>query len=284
MANNFLLPRGQARFWTPELNQFYDTFVMEDDSVIVTTHIDIDMSAREARFGNNCSIEAAGFDGRSYGPNTYVPPIVNQCDSGWPGGHGPNGENGVSGRNVKMQIGLRTLGGLRINTRGGRGGNGGAGGIGGQGGGARCVLCRGGGGGPGGNGGNGGRGGDAGQITFIWSPLAGFKVRDIEYDAKDPLTNAYLHQLATISAEERDGAKLRLLSTALQGVVPPGLHAISDAGKGGDPGSPGGGGRGGDGASCGLYGMDGGDPGGPGYWGIQGRPGASKTPIVTLGH
>jgi hypothetical protein len=103
----------------------------------IVSGIDVVLNAGQAKFADNCTIDARGASGVAGAPQSS-------------GGAGQNGHN------VTIEAALAEVGGLTVLSDGGPGGSGGAGENGGKG-----SL-------DGGNGGSGGRGGNAGQISISW--------------------------------------------------------------------------------------------------------------------
>ena len=149
-----------------------DRLIMEDDSTLeIPEELTWRVYAPEASFGKNVVIRGRGEDGA-------------QGDNGRAGGHGPrsspggsgteggDGANGGDGAKIVMIVGLRNIGKVTFDVRGGAGGMGGRGGNGGKGGQGECGRDTDGGpGGTGGPGGHGGSGGTGGYVDIEYWPL-----------------------------------------------------------------------------------------------------------------
>ncbi|MBQ0759499.1 MAG: hypothetical protein KBT72_07590 [Zhongshania sp.] len=119
------------------------------------------VQARHTYIGNGVVIEGSG----SAGAAGEAGENASTCSDGMAGEHGGGGSDGVE---IRLQLGIESLGDMQILANGGDGGDGGAGGDGADAG-AACDGDFTGNGGDGGEGGEGGRGGD---ITFLYQVLA----------------------------------------------------------------------------------------------------------------
>lgn len=220
-----------------------DMWVMEDNSKIVFEEgiTSWNIHAKEAHFGKNVRIIGVGSDGNN-GNAGGRGHNAGECRDGGHAANGGRGDDGETGINVTLTIGLVRVDDLVIDVRGGNGGDGGKGGKGGKGGRASCGrICSGQEGGNGGNGGDAGYGGNGGHVT-------------VHYWVAD-----------------QDAVSVGLQSDASGA----GLRVNNEGGQAGRPGGAGGGGRGGDGKECsgGLYRHGGGPWGKNGQGGHAGRPG-----------
>jgi hypothetical protein len=145
-----------------------DTLIMMDSSSLVLNKLKREnfIRAQVAVFGNNCSINGHGIDGKpgrnGISGNTPIGP----CQDGTPGRNATKGLDGAPGVNLFLYLEHVTIQGKLIidlsGGNGGRGGNGGNGGSGSPG----TVHCIGGDGANGGNAGQGGNGANGGTLTL----------------------------------------------------------------------------------------------------------------------
>ena len=119
------------------------------------------VQARHAYIGKGVVIEGSG----SAGAAGEAGENASTCSDGMAGEHGGGGSDGVE---IRLQLGIESLGDMQILANGGNGGDGGAGGDGADAG-AACEGDFTGNGGDGGEGGEGGRGGD---VTVLYQVLA----------------------------------------------------------------------------------------------------------------
>lgn len=128
------------------------------------------LRVQQAAIGNGVIVEASGADGASGEPGKGFERGAGGCVSGKAGGHGSDGGRGGDAVSLRMQMGLLSLGSLKIVSNGGDGGNGGSGGNG-QDAGEFTKTCQSPPtGGDAGRGGNGGSGGHAGDVTVMYWP------------------------------------------------------------------------------------------------------------------
>lgn len=231
---------GEA-YTVTEDQMLVDTWVMEDNSRIVFEEgiTSWNIHAKVARFGKNVRIIGVGSDGNN-GNAGARGRNAGECKDGGHATNGDRGEDGETGINVTLTVGLVSVDDLVIDVRGGNGGDGGKGGKGGKGGRASCGrICSGQEGGNGGNGGGAGLGGDGGHVTVhYW--VAGQNAISVGLQS------------------DASGA---------------GLRVNNEGGQAGRPGGAGGGGRGGDSRDCTLHKRGGGPWGKNGRDGDAGRPG-----------
>lgn len=133
------------------------------------------VTATDASIGNNVRIIGVGVNGYNGMPGTTGINGQNYCLAGYPGGKGGNGTYGTPGKNVSLNLKIRSIGKLTVSVKGGNGGNGGNGGYGGQGGKGTCT-CNAGTGGTGGGGGNAGMGGNGGNVSITYSKIGNVDV------------------------------------------------------------------------------------------------------------
>ncbi len=145
-----------------------DRLVMEDNSRIVVAPglRSWGLEAGRASLGNGVRIEARGAAGAEGAAGASVAGQANTCKSGQPGGAGEAGKAGINGTDLRLRLGLVSVGGLTVDSSGGKGGNGGAGGEGQAAG--EVKKCNGPTGGAGGAGGLGAAGGRGGNITLLY--------------------------------------------------------------------------------------------------------------------
>lgn len=147
---------------------------MGDKSKLIVDSPNFELHALDATFGRDVEIIGVGKAGTlSSAVGADRPGQADYCAGGAHGGNGGDGMPGAPGPNIKMFIGLQSLGSLKISSIGGRGGDGARGGNGQMGGAAKGdYTCSGGNGGNGGVGGAAGRGGQGGDISFqYWNML-----------------------------------------------------------------------------------------------------------------
>ncbi len=167
-----------------------DTLIMMDSSTLVLNRLKTEnfLRVKVARFGNQCTIDGSGIDGKP-GRNG-IPGVtpIGPCMKGSDGKDGTRGLDGTKGINLFMYLEKVTITGrLTIDLSGGKGGNGGNGGNGG-GGSPGTLHCFGGDGGNGGTAGPGGNGGNGGVLT-ITVPLPQ-AMRDLIGEKKLVVVNA----------------------------------------------------------------------------------------------
>lgn len=145
-----------------------DTLIMMDSSTLVLNKLKRDnfVRARIAIFGNYCTIDGRGENGK---PGRDGKPGITPsgpCLDGAPGKDGSKGLDGTPGLNVFLYLEtIKIKGKLIVDLTGGNGGRGGNGGIGG-GGSQGTIHCVGGNGSNGGNAAQGGNGGNGGSLTL----------------------------------------------------------------------------------------------------------------------
>ncbi|GAB3369102.1 hypothetical protein GCM10027567_01060 [Spongiibacter taiwanensis] len=123
------------------------------------------VQAKTASIGDGVVIDGRGEMGAAGVGGVSASDCANQI-SGQAGAHGAPGGDGVS---MRLQLGLQSLGSLKIISSGGAGGAGGSGGDGAD----NRDDCAGEKGGDGGAGGDGGPGGNAGDVTVLYRVLGG---------------------------------------------------------------------------------------------------------------
>lgn len=180
--SNFVVKKGQSRVVTvAESNVFVNEFIMEDNSLLVVPQ-DVPLwkcTALKASIGKNCTIKAYGHDGSNGDKGVKGRSNGDDCGNGGPGLVGGNGGNGTDACDIIFQMGLKHIGSVTIDMRGGNGGNGAPGGNGGNGGPGDCSkTCNGGTGGPGGQGGRGGNPGDGGHFRLEYWRVSDNEVAD----------------------------------------------------------------------------------------------------------
>jgi hypothetical protein len=144
-----------------------DTLIMMDSSTLVLNKLKRDnfVRAQLAIFGNHCTIDGRGVNGKPGKDGKPGATPSGPCLDGSPGKDGSKGLDGTNGVNLFLYLEtIKIKGRLIIDLTGGNGGRGGNGGIGG-GGSQGTIHCLGGNGSNGGNAGQGGNGGNGG--TFI---------------------------------------------------------------------------------------------------------------------
>ncbi|MEO7989075.1 MAG: hypothetical protein ABI663_06005 [Chryseolinea sp.] len=145
-----------------------DTLIMMDSSTLVLNKLKRDnfVRAQIAIFGNHCTIDGRGENGK---PGRDGKPGITPsgpCLHGSPGKDGSKGLDGMHGVNLFLYLEtIKVKGQLIVDLSGGRGGRGGNGGMGG-GGSPGTVHCVGGNGSNGGNAAQGGNGGNGGSLTL----------------------------------------------------------------------------------------------------------------------
>lgn len=145
-----------------------DTLIMMDSSSIVLNKLKREnfIRAHVAVFGNHCSIDGHGIDGKPGRNGVSGSTPIGPCQDGTPGRNATKGLDGAPGVNLFLYLENVTLKGtLIINLSGGNGGRGGNGGNGGSGS-PGTVHCIGGDGANGGNAGQGGNGANGGTLTL----------------------------------------------------------------------------------------------------------------------
>lgn len=273
MTNVLKILAGQTLTVTANnpLLSLYDVLEMEDNSKLIAK-IDINLQALSATFGQNCVIDGSASDAKNGDHPTSIPKQAPQRGTGTEGYAGGNGFNGERGRNITLQIGIRSIGSLLVKSNGGRGGDGAQGGTGGQGGGALCIEGPGGSGGRAGVGGNAGAGGDSGVILIRWM--------------NSPHSDLINTPSGAISYSNLRGVLLkeRQLPANYHGSILASLPGLqmpeAKGGQPGHPGLPGTPGRGGDGVNCGFYSQGGGSAGSSNRGGSTNHGGASIPPII----
>lgn len=123
------------------------------------------VQAKTASIGSGVVIDGRGAAGEAGVSGVSAGDCKSQLD-GQAGAHGAPGGDGVS---MRLQLGLQSLGSLKIMSSGGGGGAGGSGGDGAD----NSDDCPGEKGGNGGAGGDGGAGGNAGDVTVLYQVLSG---------------------------------------------------------------------------------------------------------------
>lgn len=121
------------------------------------------VQAKTAVIGDNVVIDGRGEAGESGMSGVSASDCKNQLN-GQGGAHGAPGTDGVS---MRLQLGIQSLGSLKVIADGGRGGDGGTGGDGAD----NSDDCAGDRGGDGGDGGDGGAGGSGGEVTILYRLL-----------------------------------------------------------------------------------------------------------------
>lgn len=145
-----------------------DTLVMQDSSTLVLNKLKKEnyVRAQVVIFGNHCTIDGRGIDGKAGRDGTPGSTPIGPCQNGTPGKNASKGLDGTSGVNLFLYLDQVTIkGNLIINLSGGNGGRGGSGGHGGSGS-PGTVHCKGGDGANGGNAGQGGNGANGGTLTL----------------------------------------------------------------------------------------------------------------------
>lgn len=154
-----------------------DTLIMMDSSKLVLNKLKPEnfIRVKVARFGNYCTIDGKGVNGKSGRNGTSGITPTGPCIDGSPGKDGTKGLDGTRGLNLFMYLERVTIKGrLIIDVSGGDGGKGGNGGSGG-GGSPGTTHCVGGNGANGGNAGQGGNGGNGGVLTITVSKPQTYK-------------------------------------------------------------------------------------------------------------
>jgi len=167
----FILAAGTQRTLTSaERTLSLKKFSLGDNAIIyIPAHMDgWTVTATEVSIGKGVRIIGVPTAVNSGVMDTRPVGSVPNCLNGNTGFPGTNGQPGWPGKNVSLDLKIRSIGTLTIEVNGGKGGNGGAGSSGGRGGSSTCT-CNAGTGGKGGNGGNGGNGGDGGNVTIVYS-------------------------------------------------------------------------------------------------------------------
>jgi len=146
-----------------------DTLIMMDSSRLVLNKLKGEnyIRVKVARFGNYCTIDGTGYDGKTGRNGAPGVTPTGPCLNGSPGKEGTRGLDGTKGLNLFMYLEKVTIKGkLIVDLSGGKGGKGGNGGNGG-GGSPGTMHCTGGNGANGGKAGAGGNGGNAGTLTIV---------------------------------------------------------------------------------------------------------------------
>ena len=145
-----------------------DTLIMMDSSTLVLNKLKLDnfIRARIALFGNYCTIEGRGENGKPGRDGRPGNTPSGPCLDGTSGTNGSKGLDGTHGINLFLYLEtIKIKGQLIIDLTGGKGGRGGSGGMGG-GGSQGTIHCFGGNGQNGGNAGPGANGGIGGSLTL----------------------------------------------------------------------------------------------------------------------
>lgn len=149
-----------------------DSLVIGDDAVIRLAD-DVQqwqLRAQRAEIGSNVVIEASGTTGKTGAAGQSVAGQAAECKDGADGGDAGRGGDGENAAAIRLQLGMVSLGSLRILSNGGAGGTGGQGGAG-QDAGEFVTTCKSGSeGGDAGRGGDGGNGGNGGDVTVLYWP------------------------------------------------------------------------------------------------------------------
>jgi len=167
MATDLIIPAGEAYLVSVDQQELIlDTLRIGDD-----VHISFApgvnswrVHARRANIGKSVVIDGRGAAGEN-GPAGISAP---NCDEFIDGQSGESGQAGSDGVEIRLQLGLESLGSMQILSTGGDGGVGGAGGDGAD----LDTKCDAEVAGEGGNGGDGGEGGRGGDVTFLYQSLA----------------------------------------------------------------------------------------------------------------
>jgi hypothetical protein len=268
---------GETKDINNSYNPIYlDQLVMEPNS---TLRLGEDLpnriwtvQIRDATFGQDSKILAAGGPGIGGSPIPGVPAAAEECRGGNGGATGSSGSPGKLGINVDMLVGIRQLDHLVIDNSGGKGGDGGSGQTGGKGGNANCG-CDGGAGGGGGLGGNGAAGGDTGRLTINWYPVGPFESIQAQKraDIRSKQTPAQRPQ------EQQQEAPPK---TVFIYDVPVGLEVTGVPGPGGNRGGGGPGGESGGAHCCAFWCKGSGGPPTPGGNGQSGTGGHYIPPTI----
>lgn len=182
VAQDFVVAANAQRTLTPaERTLSLKKFSLGDNAVII---IPAEMNgwtvtATDASIGTNVKILSVSAGGYS-GMNGSTPASAPDCRMGLPGMNATNGIAGTAGKNVSLNLKIRSIGSLSILVNGANGGNGGNGGDGGKGGNANCT-CNAGNGGYGGKGGNGGNGGPGGTVSITYSKVGSVNVSNSNF-------------------------------------------------------------------------------------------------------
>jgi hypothetical protein len=180
--NDLIVPAGTQKTLTPEERTLsLKKFSLGDN---VTIFIPPGMNgwtvtATDASIGNNVKIISQGTIGYGGTSGSSAGNAPN-CIMGMPGGAGLNGQNGPPGKNISLNLKIRSIGSLTIDVPGSAGGNGGYGGNGGKGGNSTCT-CNAGNGGAGGKGGNGGNGGMGGTVSLIYGKIGNVNISNSNF-------------------------------------------------------------------------------------------------------
>jgi hypothetical protein len=145
-----------------------DTLIMMDSSTLVLNKLKRDnfVHARLAIFGNHCTIDGRGVNGKPGKDGKQGITPSGPCLDGTAGRDGSKGLDGTHGLNVFLYLEtIKIKGKLIVDLTGGNGGRGGNGGMGG-GGSQGTIHCIGGNGSNGGNAAQGGNGGNGGALTL----------------------------------------------------------------------------------------------------------------------
>jgi len=178
----FIVAAGTQRTLTSaERTLSVKKFSLGDNvTIIIPAHMDgWTVTATDAAIGKNVKIIGqanVGFPG----VGAMTPASAPACSTGYTAANGTHGQPGSPGKNVSLNLNIKSIGTLTIEVIGGKGGNGGAGGNGGKGGNATCT-CNAGKGGNGGNGGFPGNGGAGGNVSIVYTKVGNVSVSNSNF-------------------------------------------------------------------------------------------------------